>query len=567
MKYALFFFRLILFLAISVAPALYPGIVLPFDAAALWRCFAFVPACMAIGFCGRRLPRAFGVPLEPLALAALVVSTAFLTGLTADFLWCVSWGAIAWAGSALAFRKGLPLALAPEPVLALWFAARIASFGRSSEGMAEACRVPGIAIAVGCALAWGVYAFMLYALAYESRDRKRRPGRRSAIIFSTSLVALLCAALVWFPDSVPQFVRELNDANRQLRAVPPEGDGYPRQKSQGSDPSRGGGNGGGPGGLFESDSKDWLNGKGGGSGGNQYLVMVVESPVPSLYLAENYLERLDPAEGFRADPANPYNALAAAPLLETWENPEITYDYGREDISINVYSCVPKKFMSWLPQRVEPVVQDRRYAPLQYTYRAESLVSICSIQGAEPDTFFLSEEERGRFAPYLETSLAPEDLKAFSDYARGLYADSDMPATRVDGILMGLSGCQYRLGMKDDVSVAALRTFLFETKTGDCSEFSNTAALLARLAGVPSRVVTGYTVQRELQSPSHVAGIKRLIKTFPPLAGKNPEDLYLVTTAHRHSWPQFYFSGWGWVDYESTKYAIPPEQGFDPNNM
>ncbi|MCB1316553.1 MAG: hypothetical protein KDK27_11395, partial [Leptospiraceae bacterium] len=38
-------------------------------------------------------------------------------------------------------------------------------------------------------------------------------------------------------------------------------------------------------------------------------------------------------------------------------------------------------------------------------------------------------------------------------------------------------------------------------------------------------------------------------------------------TSHAHAWVQFYLPGYGWIDFESTTYAIPPEPEFNPNGM
>ena len=112
-----------------------------------------------------------------------------------------------------------------------------------------------------------------------------------------------------------------------------------------------------------------------------------------------------------------------------------------------------------------------------------------------------------------------------------------------------------------------MEQFLTTTKDGDCTEFSNTAAILGRMAGIPSRVVTGYLASRSLQTQSHVRGTYILQQSIPELQKYPLKDLFLVTTAHRHSWVQYYLPSYGWVDFESTAFAIPPPPGQNPNNM
>jgi hypothetical protein len=110
-----------------------------------------------------------------------------------------------------------------------------------------------------------------------------------------------------------------------------------------------------------------------------------------------------------------------------------------------------------------------------------------------------------------------------------------------------------------------MRDFLLNTQTGDCTEFSNAAAILMRLAGVPTRVVTGYLAADSLQTPAHRRGLQVLQRSITPLQQYPGDELYLVTTAHRHSWLQLYMPGYGWVDFDPTNYAIPPQGSGNPN--
>jgi hypothetical protein len=101
---------------------------------------------------------------------------------------------------------------------------------------------------------------------------------------------------------------------------------------------------------------------------------------------------------------------------------------------------------------------------------------------------------------------------------------------------------------------------------GDCVEFSNSLALLGRLAGIPSRVVTGYLAAQSLQTMAHLRGLAALQSQIPALQAFPFGDLYLVTNMHAHSWTQFYIPDYGWLDFESTSFAIPPLGSGDFNS-
>jgi hypothetical protein len=91
--------------------------------------------------------------------------------------------------------------------------------------------------------------------------------------------------------------------------------------------------------------------------------------------------------------------------------------------------------------------------------------------------------------------------------------------------------------------------------------------MLLRLAGIPSRVVTGYLAARDLQSPAHWQGVRVLRRAIPLLQEFPLDQLYMVTDAQRHAWTQAWVSGYGWVDLESTEFAKPPPPGQNPGDL
>ena len=373
------------------------------------------------------------------------------------------------------------------------------------------------------------------------------------------ILLLFSIALVRVPEIITDFAQRLNNSDNRI---------IPRSRNPGDGLVSGDGKGsaGDSGKLLEAGDQRWRNNPQNGSGdGNQYMIMVVESAVSPLYLSEVYNERLDPVLGFLPDEDYYPNTLAHTPYLETWKNTQQVTDSDRVSVWVDVYSTIPEKVTSWLPSMIEPTVLDAKNFPLQYHYRAMSLVSTCSLQDSVPYVSGLGEEDRRALASCLEIPLSDTDLAPFKSYVNTIVAGENSLTGRIRKILAGLGDCKYKASGDDDSSIAALSKFLFVTKTGDCTEFSHTAALLARIVGIPSRVVTGYIVSKELQTSTHVEGIKKIQERFKPLAGKDPATLFLVTSAHSHSWPEFYIPGEGWVDFESTRYAIPPDQGFDVN--
>ena len=162
------------------------------------------------------------------------------------------------------------------------------------------------------------------------------------------------------------------------------------------------------------------------------------------------------------------------------------------------------------------------------------------------------------YSEYLYSEIDPEYRDVFKTYIDSLKLDGLPPGKRIKKILKGFQNHQYEIGYDENTSVEKLSKFLSGDLTGDCTEFSNTAALLGRIAGIPSRVVRGYLASENLQTPSHTRGIIELQKNIEALKNYPPEELLLVTTAHKHAWTQFYLPDYGWIDFETTGFAIPP---------
>jgi transglutaminase-like putative cysteine protease len=87
----------------------------------------------------------------------------------------------------------------------------------------------------------------------------------------------------------------------------------------------------------------------------------------------------------------------------------------------------------------------------------------------------------------------------------------------------------YSLSATEPRDASALITFLTRTKRGYCQQFAFAMAVMARLLGIPSRVVVGYTQ-----------------------GSYRGNDTWAVRTSDAHAWPELYFTGAGWLRFEPT---------------
>lgn len=88
----------------------------------------------------------------------------------------------------------------------------------------------------------------------------------------------------------------------------------------------------------------------------------------------------------------------------------------------------------------------------------------------------------------------------------------------------------YSLDVPAGQSVDAMTNFL-DTGVGYCEQFAGTYSALARAAGLPSRVVVGFT---------------------PGRPDPKAANTYVVDGRYAHAWPEVFIAGVGWLSFEPT---------------
>lgn len=84
--------------------------------------------------------------------------------------------------------------------------------------------------------------------------------------------------------------------------------------------------------------------------------------------------------------------------------------------------------------------------------------------------------------------------------------------------------------------------FVFESKTGICSDYATAMTLLARAAGLPARYTEGFALDASM---------------------RDDYGTYNVTSANAHAYTQVYIAGCGWLNFDPTKYV----QEAEPSGM
>ena len=92
--------------------------------------------------------------------------------------------------------------------------------------------------------------------------------------------------------------------------------------------------------------------------------------------------------------------------------------------------------------------------------------------------------------------------------------------------------CTYTQTPGDAPGDRVFLSYFLETREGYCTYYATAMTLMARMAGLPARYVTGY-------------GLKQADRVKDTTS-------YVATNATAHAWSQVYFYGVGWVDFDPT---------------
>ncbi|MDR2542987.1 MAG: transglutaminase domain-containing protein [Treponema sp.] len=595
----LFSLRLFLYFSVITLIFIHPGISVSFDRIGLIQWFLVIPLMAITAFIPEqivkmRYKRIFY--LSFLSVLSLIAGVSiigalklFAAGLTSFML-----TALLFNEHRTSLYARLVKLTSLEPFFFAWVCLRLLSLSRSGEDIAGQSMMLTEFILVWTMVVFLLHCAVIYLCIYP---KSYKSAWKEGLVFFSGALALLIVLLVVLPQD---FVRNTIIDNLRSERIP--------QKIGNSDldrgiPQRGGGRRTLPRGqngqnqsLRGLSEHDWP-GRGGGAGETrQYMVKIVASQVEPVYMGNVFRGRLDPIDGFLSSREEPLNYLAEQRLFVTWSNNEPENDFGRQKLEVISLSTMQQKYLPWRPVVVDPIILNENAGPLRFIHQVVSNIHLGDpLLLVSAPTRRFSEREKNALAHYLEIPLEADDILLFTGflndaldtwqknkeaiirsdrYLQEIFSDTNLfndSGTNeymeiIIALLVSFSQYQYNLTYGNEYSIDVLKYFLFDSEEGDCVEFSNTLALLGRLAGIPSRVVTGYLVADGLQTMAHLRGLAALRESIPYLQQFDFNDLFLVTNIHGHSWTQFYIPDFGWLDFEATSFSLPPEGMGDFNN-
>ncbi len=102
----------------------------------------------------------------------------------------------------------------------------------------------------------------------------------------------------------------------------------------------------------------------------------------------------------------------------------------------------------------------------------------------------------------------------------------------------------------------AVDWILFDYQKAFCNYYATTEIVLLRSLGIPARMAVGYA--QGVRTPIFAEGSANI-----PVPGENEEragvigEMYAVRQSDLHAWPEVYFPGIGWVEFEPTGNQFP----------
>ncbi len=220
---------------------------------------------------------------------------------------------------------------------------------------------------------------------------------------------------------------------------------------------------------------------------------------------------------------------------------------GRVELEFIVSSFMPALKLLYLPAEIAWI---NRSADLREVTEQGAVVDVLEATSAET----LLPGDSYRVRSRLAAPLAGDLRQAGADYpawvedkylhlppgfsrrverlANEITADVATPYDKTEAIITWLrSNIRYQreIGAPPE-GQDPVEWFLFDSRVGFCDYYASAAVLMLRSEGVPSRLAAGFA-EGAFDAETHQ---------------------YLVSEADLHSWPEVYFPGYGWVEFEPT---------------
>lgn len=201
-------------------------------------------------------------------------------------------------------------------------------------------------------------------------------------------------------------------------------------------------------------------------------------------------------------------------------------------------------------------LQAEPYIAAGEVYEVEASLSSASVAQLRAAGTDYPEWVKDRYLQ-IPDSITPRTLQL----ARQIAADFDNPYDIAQAITFYLRNT---IEYADTIPAAPvdrepLDWVLFDLRQGFCNYYASAQVIMLRSLGIPARMAVGYAQGQRLTSddfdvaPPQIPG-----QPFIPQEDLGfEEDLYTVRHKDAHAWPEVFFPGLGWVEFEPTASQAP----------
>lgn len=177
-----------------------------------------------------------------------------------------------------------------------------------------------------------------------------------------------------------------------------------------------------------------------------------------------------------------------------------------------------------LDQNLVLRTMDGRIGPRRITFTSEIGRPDIGFNFVSPGS--KDEEYIDKFLQVPET-LSPQIIQLASDLTRATSSSEEKAGNILDYFRTGF---QYSLEMVKESNESSIDEFIFQRKKGHCEYFASAMVILLRSAGIPARIINGFT------------GVE----------WNEMGNYMIVRQSHAHSWVEALIPGKGWAIYDPT---------------
>lgn len=184
-----------------------------------------------------------------------------------------------------------------------------------------------------------------------------------------------------------------------------------------------------------------------------------------------------------------------------------------------------------------PEQRARRTADFQLLARQQE-ISVLTAFDLQSHTHFRTTDPPSRAMIAMDRSLPGNRNPRSRALAEQMLAQAGSPEAFVQAVLAKFHDEEFFYTLQPPVLARdSVDDFLFTSRKGFCEHFASAFTMLARAAGIPARIVTGYQGGE-----------------YNPMGG-----YLIVRQSDAHAWSEVWFEGRGWVRIDPTA-AVAPER-------